>query len=195
MKDHTLEFPADLVDGARQGDESALRALAERAYPVVHRWALVHTGNPMDADDLTQDVLVHMIRRIESFQGDARFSTWLYTVTRNAAADRHRKRTRRTRLAETPKAYWELLPADSSDPAKETERRELGEMLRVFFDRLPDRQREVFDLVELQGLSGTEVSELLGIEPVSVRAHLFKARTRLRSLILKTSPELAEDFS
>jgi len=45
----------------------------------------------MEADDLTQDVLVQMIRKMESFHGDARFSTWLYTVTRHAAADRHRK--------------------------------------------------------------------------------------------------------
>ncbi len=195
MRDHTLEFPSDLVDGARQGDERALRALTERAYPVVRRWALVHTGDPTEADDLTQDVLVQMIRKMESFQGDARFSTWLYTVTRNAASDRHRKQARRTRLAESPTAYLELVPKAANDPAKEAARRELGDMLSVFFEQLPGRQREIFDLVELQGLSGAEVSHLLGIEPVSVRAHLFKARKRLRRLILQTSPELVEDLS
>ncbi len=195
MSDHTLEFPSDLVDGARQGDAAALRALTERAYPVVHRWALVHTGDPMEADDLTQDVLVQMIRKMEYFHGDARFSTWLYTVTRNAASDRHRKQARRKRLAESPKAYLELVPQAANDPAKDAERRELGDMLSVFFEQLPGRQREIFDLVELQGLSGAEASELLGIEPVSVRAHLFKARRRLRRLILPTSPELAEDLS
>ena len=195
MSDHTLEFPSGLVEGARQGEERALRALTERAYPVVYRWALVHTGDPMEADDLTQDVLLQMITKMDSFQGEARFSTWLYTVTRNAAADRHRKRTRRARLAESAKAYWQLAPTGTSDPAREAEQRELGEMLSVFFERLPDRQREIFDLVELQGFSGAEVSELLGIEPVSVRAHLFKARKRLRSLILRASPELVEDFS
>ena len=149
----------------------------------------------MEADDLTQDVLVQMIRTMSSFEGDARFSTWLYTVTRNAAADRHRKHARRNRLMESPKAYFELVPKAANDPAKDAECRELGDMLRVFFERLPGRQREIFDLVELQGLSGAEVSELLGIEPVSVRAHLFKARKRLRRLILQSSPELVEDLS
>ena len=195
MSDHTLEFPSDLVDGARQGDEGALRALTERAYPVVHRWALVHTGDPTEADDLTQDVLIQMIQKMESFQADARFSTWLYAVTRNAASDRHRKRARRTRLVEDPKAYLELVPEAANDPAKVAERQELGDMLHVFFEQLPERQREIFDLVELRGLSAAEVSELLGIEPVSVRAHLFKARKRLRRLILQTSPELVEDLS
>lgn len=66
MSDRTLDFPSGLVDGARQGDGRALRALTVRAYPVVHRWALVHTGDPMEADDLTQDVLVQMIRKMES---------------------------------------------------------------------------------------------------------------------------------
>ena len=99
---------------------------------MVHRWALVHTGDPMEADDLTQDVSVQMIRNTESFHGDARSA--------------------------------------AIDPAKEAERHELREMLLVFFERLQDRQREVFDLVELQGLSGAEVSQLLGIEPVTVRA-------------------------
>lgn len=98
-------------------------------------------------------------------------------------------------MVETSKAYWELIPAAAADPEEEAERRELRDMLRVFFKRLTDRQREFFDLMVLQGLSGAEVSELLGIEPVSVPAHLFKARKRLRSLILTTSPALVEDFS
>ena len=195
MSDHLLDVPAGLVERARGGDETALRALVEHVYPAVHRWALVHTGDPMEADDLTQDVLVQMIRKIESFHGDARFSTWLYSVTRNAATDRFRKRARRTRIVEDPKAHLELLPRGPADPAKEAERRELGDILGVYFNELPERQREILDLVELQGIPSVEVAQMLGIEAVSVRAHLFKARRRLRERILKTRPELVEDMS
>jgi DNA-directed RNA polymerase specialized sigma24 family protein len=66
--------------------------------------------------------------------------------------------------------------------------------LDVLFQELPWRQREVFDLVELQGFDAAHVAELLDIEPVTVRAHLFKARRRLRASILETRPELVEDF-
>ncbi len=90
----------ELVVLARQGDPQALRSLVLVAHPLVRRWALVQTGDPADADDLTQDVLVHMIRRLDRFEGRSAFTTWLYAVTRNAARDHQRARARRERMAE-----------------------------------------------------------------------------------------------
>jgi len=187
------DFESGLARRAREGDQDSLRALVEQAYPLVRRWALIHVGNPVDADDLTQDVLVMMIRRLDSFQGDALFSTWLYAVTRNAAADRFRKEARRARIAKDPGAYDLLLPSPADDPSKAPERAELRELLRTFFEELPQRQREVFDLVELQGLPAAEVAERLGLEPVSVRAHLFKARKKMRARILVFHPDFAPE--
>jgi RNA polymerase sigma-70 factor (ECF subfamily) len=167
----------------------------EAAYPLVRRWALVHLGDPSDADDLTQDVLVRMIRRLDTFSGQAQFATWLYSMTRNAATDRLRRGQRRKRLLDEAGGHSDLLPARSADPSGEVERRELRDMLDVFFDELPPRQREAFALVELEGLSAVEAGERLDLEPVSVRAHLFKARRRLRSLILATRPDILEDLA
>lgn len=192
MSDRMPEISRELVCRARAGDDLALGALVEAAYPRVRRWTLVHTGDPSEADDLTQDVLIRMIRNLDSFQGDARFGTWLYSVTRNAATDRHRKRKRRARMAEDPDTYAEMTPHAPADPAVSVERQELGSLLRAFFEELPERQREVFDLVELQGLATGEVAELLGIAPVSVRASLFKARRHLRARIIEERPEVAE---
>jgi len=61
------------------------------------------------------------------------------------------------------------------------------------FRELPGRQREVFHLTEVEGLAATEVAERLGMNPVTVRAHLFRARRALRARILARHPELAED--
>ena len=193
MSDDTHEIPRELVLRARNGDEAALERLVGAAHPLVHRWALVHTGDPTEADDLTQEVLIRMIRHLHSFHGHARLGTWLYSVTRNAATDRHRRAGRRVRITEHPATREALVPAGSEDPAQALERRELRAMLGTFFDELPERQREIFDLVELQGRSAGDVADLLGLEPVSVRAHLFKARRRLRARILERRPELAED--
>ena len=192
MSEHPADIASGLVQRARRGDDKALRDLIECAYPLVRRWSLVRTGDPSDADDLTQDVLVQMIRKLEGFKGDAQFGTWLYSITRNAAADRYRKDERRARLAESPGAYDALVPAAVEDPARLAERTEVRAALEVFFEELPERQREIFDLVELQGLPSTDVAELLGIEPVSVRAHLFKARRRLRERILAERPDFVE---
>ncbi len=189
------EIDASLVRRAQAGDQDALRSVVERAYPLVRRQALVHTGDPTDADDLTQDVLIQMIRKLDAFHGESRFTTWLYVITRNAAVDRHRNRHRRARLADEPAAYEALVPSEAEDPSRHAERAELRALLRAFFEELPERQREVFDLVELQGLPAREAAERMGLEPVSVRAHLFKARKRLRARILAEHPELGAEAS
>lgn len=183
-----------LVQRAQAGDGEGLRALVEAAYPAVRRWALVHTGDPADADDLTQDVMIQMIRRLDSYQGDARFSTWLYTVTRNAASDRFRVARRRARILEDPKAVESVAPSGQPAPDGGLDAGKVRSAVMRFFRELPLRQREVFDLVELQGLTSPEAAEHLGIEPVSVRANLFKARRALRARILASHPEFAEDL-
>jgi len=189
------EVGPDLVRKASAGDPDALRSLIEGAYPMVRRWALVHTGNPADAEDLTQDVLVHVIQRLDTFAGTSRFSTWLYTVTRNAATDRLRRQARRSRKMNDPRSHVSMAPDEAEDPAATADRSHIRAVIEVFFEELPGRQREVFELAELQGLPSPEIAEMLGIEAVSVRAHLFKARRLLRQRILESHPELAEEWS
>jgi RNA polymerase sigma-70 factor (ECF subfamily) len=184
----------ELVRKARDGDTAALRDLVTYAYPTVRRWALVHTGDPSEADDLTQDVLVQMIRRLGTYRGSSAFGTWVYAVTRNAAADRRRRANRRAHLKVDPGALVNLRPDVGESPDRAVDRARLGSLLRTFFDELPARQREVFNLADLQGFTSPEIAEMLGIEPVSVRAHLFKARRTLRVRILSANPDLVEDF-
>jgi RNA polymerase sigma-70 factor (ECF subfamily) len=189
------EIGLDLVEKAKAGDSEALLELASRAYPLVRRWALVRTGDAADADDLTQDVLVQVIQRLGSFHGSARFNTWLYTVTRNASTDWLRRRGRLRRAHNDPRSESFLTPDPPPTPDVASDHGLMARVIRTFFEELPDRQREVFDLAELQDLSSTEISERLGIEPVSVRASLFKARRTLRSRILENHPELAEEWT
>jgi len=190
----TPPIPSSLVERAQGGDDDALGHLIEQAYPTIRRWALVQTGDPTEADDLSQEVAVMMIRKLDTFQGEARFESWLYSMTRNAAIDWFRKEKRAHRLVEHHRVVAELTPESSEDPARGVERAELSELLRTFFSELPDRQREVFDLVELQGMAAADAAELMGVQAVSVRAHLFKARRRMRSRILATRPDLAEEM-
>ena len=187
------EIDGALVRRAQGGDRAALRDLVTGAYPLVRRWALVRTGDPTEADDLTQDVLVQVIQKLGGFRGEGRFTTWLYTVVRRAAADRFREAERRARLEQHPQARLHPVDGEVESPAREAVAGEVRDVVRAFFHHLPPRQREVFDLVELQGLPATEVARRLDIEPVSVRAHLFKARRTLRAWILEHHPTLAPE--
>ncbi|MDE0190418.1 MAG: RNA polymerase sigma factor [Gammaproteobacteria bacterium] len=192
MSDRALDIPGQLLVRARD-DDNALSDLIDAAAPVVSRWALVQTGNAADADDVTQEVLIRMIRNLDALPEPPRFAGWLYAVTRNAATDRFRSRSRQ-RTAADSEDILESAVSDVANPASDAERGELGDVLRAAFDELPSRQREVFDLVELQGIPATEAAGILGIRPTSVRGNLFKARRNLRRRILTVWPDVEEDW-
>ena len=75
-----------LVSEARSGAEGAFEKLARRVHPQIHRWALARTGDVQDANDVAQEALVRMYRSLPGYDGRAAFSSWLYQVTRSAAA-------------------------------------------------------------------------------------------------------------
>lgn len=188
------EKVAALVRRAQAGDEPAFEGLVRRFYGQIHRWALSRTGDRDEADDVVQETLVRLHRHLGRFDNRSRFTTWLYQVTRSAAADQHRKRERRRRLA--LKIRRRASPT-ATDPryegASQDDRRAMG-LVKMFLAELSDRQREVFDLVDLQGMSAVEVSRLLGMRPVTVRSHLFRARRAIRARILEDYPELVESY-
>ena len=192
MSDRALDIPGQLLARARD-DDSALSDLIDAAAPVVRRWAMVQTGDAADADDVTQEVLIRMIRNLDALPEPPRLAGWLYTVTRNAAADRFRSRSRQRTAADSEDILASAV-SDSADPRSDAERNELGELLLSAFHELPSRQREVFDLVELQGVPATEAAEMLGIRATSVRGNLFKARRNLRRRILTVWPDVGEDW-
>jgi RNA polymerase sigma-70 factor (ECF subfamily) len=183
-----------LIERAKGGERAALKLLLEEVSPTVNQWALAHTGNADDAADLAQDVLILLVRKLPAFRGDSRFLTWLFTVTRNQAIEAHRRRGRQERKMEL--YHTNLSAADSERPSPERglDSRRIKELVTAFLKELPQRQREVFQMAELQGLSSPEIGEILGVEPGGVRAALFKARRTLRQRILALHPEIVEEY-
>jgi RNA polymerase sigma-70 factor, ECF subfamily len=181
----------DIEDWARRaqrGDHLALAQLLRAVRPRVFRWALVQTGSPDDAEDITQAALLRAQRGLPEFGFAARFTTWLYSVTRSVAADARRTHRRRAELLSR------RAPAAESNTAEpKLDERRLLELVREQLDALPVRQREVFDLVDLQGRAATDVAELLALDAATVRVHLLRARRTIRTRILERNPALVED--
>ena len=182
---------APLVPRALAGDATARDALLRACHATVYRWALVHMGDPDDADDVAQEVLVRLATRLDRYAGRSRFTTWLYQVTRNTALGFGRRLASGLRLAH--KAAWHTESVVREDPAGRVQESQVRAIVMELFRELPGRQREVFHLTEVEGLAATEVAERLGMNPVTVRAHLSRARRALRARILARHPELAED--
>ena len=183
---------APLVRRAQAGDATARDELLRQCHPIVYRWALVHTGDPDDADDVAQEVLVRLSTRLDRYAGRSRFTTWLYQVTRNAAIGFGRRLASGLRLAHHMARRWEAESVGREDPVGRVQESQVRQIVTELFRRLPARQREVFHLTEVEGLAAREIAERLGMSPVTVRSHLFRARRALRIKILARHPELAE---
>ena len=182
-----------LIKGAQAGEGAAFDDLVRRYYAQIYRWAVARTGDRDDAEDVTQETLLRLHRHLPGFDGRSRFSTWLYQVTRSAAADLHRKRVRRERLASRVTNLSPVAVDPRSDEVATDERR-ASDLVKTFLEKLSERQREVFDLVDIQGFSTVEVSQMLKMEPVTVRSHLFRARKAIRKKMLESCPELVEGY-
>ncbi len=182
------ESVAPLVARARRGDTAAFAEVVEACRPLIYRWSVVVTGDLDDAEDVTQEVLVRLHHSLGRYRVEARFTTWLYRITQNAARDRLRSRHRRRRLALEAEP---VSDAEGAGSAGHVLGAELGAVVRRFLASLPERQRQVLDLVDLQDHTPTEAARMLGLDAGTVRAHLHRARRTMRSHVLAHYPEFA----
>jgi RNA polymerase sigma-70 factor (ECF subfamily) len=183
-----------LIGRAKNGDRAALRELLETVAPLVKRWALAHTGDPDAAADLCQDTLVQVLRKLGSFRGDSRFLTWLYSVTRNQALEEVRRRGRHERKMKRLRTETGRRSSDQPSGEASVDRERLGSLVQAFVTDLPRRQREVFQMADLQGMTSPEIGLVLGLSPGTVRVALLKARRSLRRKILEAHPEFVEEY-
>lgn len=182
---------AQLASLASSGDDSAFTTLVTRFQPAVFRWALMFAADPDEAEDITQEVFVRTYRQLGQYRSDGPLDAWLYRITRRAATQMRRTRKRRGRLALSPAAQ-PLRDVYTTDPGGRVDRERAASVIRELFAELPRRQREIFDLVDLQGFSPAEAAERTGMKSVSVRANLFKARKAIRESLLATHPSYSE---
>ncbi len=188
------EISAEVVRRAKSGDGDAMDQLLRLLYPLVSRWTLVRTGNPDDAQDVTQEVMIRVNKYIQRFDHRSKLSTWAYQITSNAVVDHHRRTRRREATTETGDIDPNIAASASTSPADGIDAADAAGLVRMFFAELPEKQREVFDLADLQGYRSSEVAEMLQMNPTTVRGHLFRARRFIRKKILQSNPKLVEAY-
>jgi len=174
----------ELAERAGSGEREALGRLAGALRPLICRWALVITGDPDDAEDVAQVVLTRMMGSMHRFDGRSRLTSWVYRITRNASLDHQNRKRRDRRLAEKLDRLGRSATPRLQDPIDSIEMERTLQLIRTLMTELPMRQREVFDLVDLQGLKPGEAAELLEMNPNTVRVHLLRARRRMRREML-----------
>ena len=167
----------DPEERARRTDLYARFVLPE--HEVLARVAFALTRNNADAEDLVQETLLSAYRSIERFDG-AHPRAWLFTIMRNTEAKRHRRR--RPQLLRHPDSGDAVEPIDGDLPSPEdlVVGAEFDAVVLQCLCALPDRHRQVIELVDIDGLSYAEAAEALGVPVGTVMSRLHRARTRIR---------------
>lgn len=167
--------------------EQILHEHAPRIYSLARRLL----NNDADAEDVTQDVLLQVLRKLPTFRGEAAFPTWLYRVTVNAALGYRRKRALRddrradASLADAPDAgTWRGSGRRwSVPPDQQMLDRETQGLIEAAIATLPETYRDVYVLADVEGLPNAEIASLLGLAVPAVKSRLHRARLHMRSAL------------
>jgi RNA polymerase sigma-70 factor (ECF subfamily) len=202
--------PADdqsLVERARAGDEDAFAVLVRRYSPMLMRLARMYVPTDALAEDVVQETWVAVLRGLERFEGRSAFKTWLFRILVNRAKTRGVREHRSIPFASvgggegaegdadgdgptvdpsrfTSEGAWTSAPADwHDDPEASLESEEALRIARAAIAQLPERQRIVITLRDLEGLSSDEVRNVLDLSETNQRVLLHRARTKVRKAL------------
>lgn len=163
-----------------RGEARAMDALVRRHGGAVYSFVRRFLGeDDPQVEDVTQEVWLRVLRGHRSFDGRARFTTWLFTVTRNASTDALRRRLRRAPPGGETDAV-EALPDPGPAVEERASRRELASLLQRAVGELPDEQREVFLLREQTDLTFQEIARVLDLPRETVKSRMRYALERIR---------------
>ncbi len=184
----TREEESAIIAKVLDGDADAFEPLVTANKNFVYNIALKMLSNPEDAFDVSQEAFVKAYRSLKDFKGDSSFSSWLYRITANMCLDFMRKNKKRRAASivylDDDNDLKEFdLPDTRFDPETELERKELGRAINDALTLLPEDQRSILLLRELNGMSYAEISDILNLETGTVKSRLFRARARLAKIL------------
>ena len=172
LKDRT---DGDLVRAALMGQSQAFGVLVTRYMRPGYLVALSVTGNPEDAEDVSQEAFLVALKRLEDCRDPGKFGGWFLTIVRNRA----KNLLRRERLRRGEELTPEISPGVGG-PAEDLKQLEIREQLSMGMEGLSEIRREVLLLHDLEGWKHREIAERLGVPDGTVRSHLHFARKHLR---------------
>jgi RNA polymerase sigma-70 factor, ECF subfamily len=167
-----------LILRVQSGDSAAFDALVRRHLSRARLIARRLMRNPEDADDLVQDAFLRALEKIGTFDASRAFEPWFTRLLVNLGRDLHRKQNVRRTESHDPE-----MIAGGARPDREAERSELGASLQQAMDALPERQRLIVSLFEIEGHSTEEIAGMLEVTQVTIRWHLHQARRTLRQAL------------
>jgi RNA polymerase sigma-70 factor (ECF subfamily) len=189
-----------LLERSKAGDIAAFEMLVEAYQKKIFNLAFRMIGNYDDAGDLAQEALIRVYKSIAGFKAQSSFSTWIYRITTNVCLDEIRKRKNKKVLSLDEEIHVEdgemKRQIESDDPLPEEvfEREELRQIVGDAIASLPEEQRTVLTLRDLQGLSYEEIADILDCPGGTVKSRINRARQALKNALLTKRELLDEEY-
>lgn len=178
------EVERELVRKCRAGDARFYEPLVRAYEPQGLRLAIGMMGNPEDAQDALQEAFVKTFRSLDNFDPARAFGPWFFQILRNQCRDLLRRRKARFKVEVVGDGLLESRPDTGPRSAvRHRERVEARRILWAALEQLPEDQREVLVLKELQGFRYQEIASILDVPEGTVASRLFNARQALKQVL------------
>jgi RNA polymerase sigma-70 factor, ECF subfamily len=182
------EIKGLLAQGEREMARERFGALVALLQRRAVRIAFQYLRNPADADEAVQDAFLKVFLNLDRYREDLSFDTWFTRILVNASLDRLKARSRQQRFVATPAAddderMVEQLPATDASTERRMLARERWQQVSQAVAALPDRQRLVFTLSQVDEQTPAEIASATGMSAATVRVHLFRALRKLRGIL------------
>jgi len=170
-----------LAQKSAAGDTAAFEELYRRHFRRVYALCLRMLNDPVQAEDLTQDVFIQLFNKIGSFRGDSAFTTWLHRMTVNQVLMYFRKRSTKSELTSGDDETPDQIVKGTENPNKMPIVDRIA--LEKAVQQLPPGYRTVFILHDVEGYEHEEIARMLGVAEGTSKSQLHKARLKLRNYI------------
>lgn len=203
MDDTTLDGNLDpdlpLVEATLAGDGDAFAELVNRYSSRLFGVVRGYTKSHAEIEDVVQEAFLKAYSKLETFKGEASFSTWLVRIAVNTARDLLKKHGRSpvTTVEDPELAGSERdrgINTAISAPSQQLERHEVASITEEVLDELPEVFRTTLVLREFEEMSYQDIADLLGVSIGTVESRLFRARARFKEALLRLHPEVANEL-
>ncbi|MEL6185493.1 MAG: sigma-70 family RNA polymerase sigma factor [Myxococcota bacterium] len=183
-----VEVGARLCRAVASGDGRAFAELVERFQHRIYAFCRRMIGDAQEAEDLAQDVFLTVYRNAGEFRGDSSFSTWLYRIARNQTLNRIKYLDRRGRniRSSLDEVGEDRLGSERRSPLELVEGQQTATLVQEAIARLPEQQRTVLVLRDLEGLSYEEIVDITGLAQGTVKSRIHRARSALADRLART---------
>ncbi len=188
----------ELYAALKAGDELAFEAFYEAYKNKVYKMMYFSTSNELDAEELTRDVFLGFVESIPRFKGHCKTSTWLYSIAKNVLKSYYNKKKKYPTTSLDDSVGDEMLdfihslPDDDNTPDELAERKEVHDIIRLVFGRLPESYRSVITHRYINGLSSRETAEIMNKTEGNIRVLLHRASNAFIRELNKLEEETGE---